>query len=173
MLPLSLSYDHRLIDGADAPRASSAGLRRVRAALRPGAVDHGAVHRARRHRRRPGWYAGGVYAADLGMRVTLVDPEAQSRRVCLYRGCIPSKALLHVADVVNEAKPRRAVGRDVPVLRRSTSTRCGHSGPGGRAVDGGVGQIAKLRKIAYIQGRAAFRDATSLDVALEAGGSVA
>ena len=52
----------------------------------------------------PGGYAAAFYAADRGMKVALVDPEANPGGVCLYRGCIPSKALLHVADVISESK---------------------------------------------------------------------
>ena len=50
----------------------------------------------------PGGYAAAFYAADLGMQVTLVDEEKNPGGVCLYRGCIPSKALLHVADAERE-----------------------------------------------------------------------
>src|ERR1700712_2908541 len=52
----------------------------------------------------PGGYAAAFLAADLGMQVTLIDPELNPGGVCLYRGCIPSKALLHVAAVLHEAK---------------------------------------------------------------------
>jgi dihydrolipoamide dehydrogenase len=55
----------------------------------------------------PGGYAAAFYAADLGMQVTLVDLEKNPGGVCLYRGCIPSKALLHVADVLNKRSTRR------------------------------------------------------------------
>ena len=58
----------------------------------------------------PGGYAAAFYAADLGMKVTLVDPSPNPGGVCLYRGCIPSKALLHVAEIVNEAKHAAAWG---------------------------------------------------------------
>ena len=58
----------------------------------------------------PGGYAAAFYAADLGMQVTLVDPAVNPGGVCLYRGCIPSKALLHVAEVVNEARHAEAWG---------------------------------------------------------------
>jgi dihydrolipoamide dehydrogenase len=51
----------------------------------------------------PGGYAAAFYAADRGMKVTLVDPEKNPGGVCVYRGCIPSKALLHVADVISDA----------------------------------------------------------------------
>ncbi len=52
----------------------------------------------------PGGYAAAFYAADLGMQVTLIDNEKNPGGVCLYRGCIPSKALLHVAKLLEESK---------------------------------------------------------------------
>src|SRR3974377_1614875 len=58
----------------------------------------------------PGGYAAAFLAADLGMKVTLIDNEKNPGGVCLYRGCIPSKALLHVAALMNEAKHASAWG---------------------------------------------------------------
>src|SRR6267142_190853 len=58
----------------------------------------------------PGGYAAAFLAADLGLKVTLVDPEANPGGVCLYRGCIPSKALLHVADVISESRHAEQFG---------------------------------------------------------------
>ena len=58
----------------------------------------------------PGGYAAAFYAADRGLKVALVDPEANPGGVCLYRGCIPSKALLHVADVISESKHAEQFG---------------------------------------------------------------
>ena len=52
----------------------------------------------------PGGYAAAFLAADLGLKVTLIDPEANPGGVCLYRGCIPSKALLHVAKLIDESR---------------------------------------------------------------------
>jgi len=53
-------------------------------------------------------------AADLGMKVTLIDPESESRAaVCLYRGCIPSKALLHVAKLLEEAEQAKKLGHRI------------------------------------------------------------
>src|ERR1041385_1295462 len=52
----------------------------------------------------PGGYAAAFLAADLGMKVSLIDPEANPGGVCLYRGCIPSKALLHIAKLIEESK---------------------------------------------------------------------
>src|SRR5262245_43085809 len=51
----------------------------------------------------PGGYAAAFLAADLGLRVALVDLEPNPGGVCLYRGCIPSKALLHVAKVIGDS----------------------------------------------------------------------
>ena len=51
----------------------------------------------------PGGYPAAFRAADMGMDVTLIEMEENPGGVCLYRGCIPSKALLHVAKVVNES----------------------------------------------------------------------
>jgi len=50
----------------------------------------------------PGGYAASFLAADLGMNVTLIDKEKNPGGVCLYRGCIPSKALLHIAKLISE-----------------------------------------------------------------------
>ncbi len=52
----------------------------------------------------PGGYAAAFAAADLGLKVTLIDKEPNPGGVCLYRGCIPSKALLHVAKVIGDAR---------------------------------------------------------------------
>ena len=52
----------------------------------------------------PGGYAAAFLAADLGMQTTIVEQEQRLGGVCLLRGCIPSKALLHVAKIMNEAK---------------------------------------------------------------------
>src|SRR5690554_4370952 len=60
----------------------------------------------------PGGYAAAFYAADMGLDVTLVDLERNPGGVCLYRGCIPSKALLHVAKLINESKEAKKWGVD-------------------------------------------------------------
>ena len=119
----------------------------------------------------PGGYAAAFYAADLGMQVALVDPEANPGGVCLYRGCIPSKALLHVAAVINEAEHAASWGVsfgapkiDVGKVRAFKEQVVSH-------LTGGVGQVARLRKINYIQGTAAFRDPRSLEITLTKGGT--
>src|ERR1700689_3795692 len=62
----------------------------------------------------PGGYAAAFLAADLGMQVTLVDPESNPGGVCLYRGCIPSKSLLHVAKLIEEAEQAKNWGIAFP-----------------------------------------------------------
>ena len=52
----------------------------------------------------PGGYPAAYYAADHGLNVTIIDTEKNPGGVCLYRGCIPSKALLHVAKLINESR---------------------------------------------------------------------
>jgi dihydrolipoamide dehydrogenase len=118
----------------------------------------------------PGGYAAAFYAADRGLKVALVDPEANPGGVCLYRGCIPSKALLHVADVIAESQHAKDFGLtfqppkiDLDKLRSFKNSVVSQ-------LTGGTGQIAKLRKIEYIQGRAGFRDARTLDLEREGGG---
>ena len=119
----------------------------------------------------PGGYAAAFYAADLGMQVTLVDPEANPGGVCLYRGCIPSKALLHVADVINEAAHAEKWGVTFGAPKIDIDKVRAFKNKVVAQLTGGVGQVAKLRKIDYVQGRAAFKDGHTLDLTLEKGGS--
>ena len=112
----------------------------------------------------PGGYAAAFYAADLGMKVTLVDPAPNPGGVCLYRGCIPSKALLHVAKVVNEAKHAAAWGVTFGAPTIDIDKVRAFKDKVVTQLTGGIGQVAKLRKIDYIQGTAAFRDARSLEI---------
>lgn len=58
----------------------------------------------------PGGYAAAFKAAELGLSVTLIDPEIKPGGVCLYRGCIPSKSLLHVAKLLTEAEEAHSIG---------------------------------------------------------------
>src|SRR5216684_945520 len=112
----------------------------------------------------PGGYAAAFLAADLGMTVTLIDPELNPGGVCLYRGCIPSKALLHVAKLVEEAEQAKNWGVefaqpkiDLPRLR---SWKEGVV----KKLTGGLGQLSKQRKVQYLQGMAAFENSTTLRV---------
>jgi dihydrolipoyl dehydrogenase len=112
----------------------------------------------------PGGYAAAFYAADRGMQVTLVDPEQNPGGVCLYRGCIPSKALLHVADVINEARHAEAWGVSFGAPSIDIAKVRSFKEKVVSQLTSGVGQVGRLRKVNYIQGRAAFRDPRTLEI---------
>jgi dihydrolipoamide dehydrogenase len=110
----------------------------------------------------PGGYAAAFLAADLGMKVTLIDPELNPGGVCLYRGCIPSKALLHVAKLIDESRHAKDWGIeyadpkiDLPRLRSWKESVV-------KKLTGGLGLLSKQRKIEYIQGRAVFENSNTL-----------
>ncbi len=107
----------------------------------------------------PGGYAAAFLAADLGLSVTLIDPEANPGGVCVYRGCIPSKALLHVASFLTEARHAKSWGVnlgdpaiDLDKLRAFKSAVV-------TRLTSGTGQLVKARKIHYIRGVASLVDA--------------
>jgi dihydrolipoamide dehydrogenase len=112
----------------------------------------------------PGGYAAAFLAADLGLKVTLIDPEVNPGGVCLYRGCIPSKALLHVSKLIEESHQAKNWGIEygepkinLPQLRSWKESVV-------KRLTGGLGQLAKQRKVTYIQGRAAFENSSTLRV---------
>ncbi len=119
----------------------------------------------------PGGYAAAFLAADLGMKVTLVDPEANPGGVCLYRGCIPSKALLHVANLIEESRHARNWGVEFAEPKIDIARLRSFKESVVNKLTGGTGQIAKLRKVEYIQGRAAFENSTTLRVTKADGGA--
>jgi dihydrolipoamide dehydrogenase len=112
----------------------------------------------------PGGYAAAFLAADLGMQVTLIDPEVNPGGVCLYRGCIPSKALLHVAKLIEESQQSKNWGIEFPPpkidLARLRTWKEGVV----KRLTGGLGQLSKQRHVTYIQGRAAFENSTTLRI---------
>lgn len=110
----------------------------------------------------PGGYAAAFLAADLGMQVTLIDAEPNPGGVCLYRGCIPSKALLHVAKVLGEARQASQWGVEFGEPKIDVGKLRDWKNSVVRKLTGGLGDLAKRRKITYRQGRATLRDATSL-----------
>ena len=117
----------------------------------------------------PGGYAAAFLAADLGMSVTLIDPEPNPGGVCLYRGCIPSKALLHVAKLIEESEQAKNWGIefnkpniDLARLRTFKENVV-------KKLTGGLGVLSKQRKVRYMQGRAAFENSTTLQVTLTDG----
>jgi dihydrolipoamide dehydrogenase len=112
----------------------------------------------------PGGYAAAFLAADLGLSVTLIDPEVNPGGVCLYRGCIPSKALLHVAKLIEESEQARDWGIEFASpkidLARLRSWKEGVV----KKLTGGLGVLSKQRKVKYLQGRAGFQNSTTLQV---------
>jgi dihydrolipoamide dehydrogenase len=112
----------------------------------------------------PGGYAAAFLAADLGMQVTLIDPEPNPGGVCLYRGCIPSKALLHVAKLLSEAQEAKAWGITFDKPQIDLERLRTWKDEVVKKLTGGVGQVSKLRKVNYLQARAKFLDAQTLEV---------
>jgi dihydrolipoamide dehydrogenase len=112
----------------------------------------------------PGGYAAAFLAADLGMQVILIDQEPNPGGVCLYRGCIPSKALLHVAKVLEDA--RQATHWGVTFTEPTIDVGKLRTWKEGvvRKLTGGLGDLCKRRGVTFVQGRATFVDATTLSV---------
>ena len=112
----------------------------------------------------PGGYVAAFKAADLGLDVTLIDEEVNPGGVCLYRGCIPSKALLHIAKLLNESREAEKWGVkfaepeiDLDRLREWKNEVI-------TKMTGGLGQLVKARKLKQMQGRARFVDAHTLHI---------
>ncbi|MFQ5673092.1 MAG: dihydrolipoyl dehydrogenase [Nitrospinales bacterium] len=106
----------------------------------------------------PGGYTAAFLAADKGMKVTLVDTESKPGGVCLHRGCIPSKALLHVARLISEARQARQWGItfsepeiDLDALRKWKNQVVAK-------MAGGLVALCKKRGVAIVTGRGVFKD---------------
>jgi dihydrolipoamide dehydrogenase len=112
----------------------------------------------------PGGYAAAFLAADLGMTVTLIDPELNPGGVCLYRGCIPSKALLHVAKLIEESEQAKDWGIEFAAPKIDLSRLRSWKEGVVKKLTGGLGVLSKQRKVKYVQGRAAFENSTTLRV---------
>ena len=112
----------------------------------------------------PGGYAAAFYAADKGKKVILIEQEKNLGGVCLNRGCIPSKALLHVTGLINDAKhsSEHGITFDKPRIdldkmrawKQSILTK----------LSGGITALAKARGVQVIHGRGHFEDAKTLRV---------
>jgi dihydrolipoamide dehydrogenase len=111
----------------------------------------------------PGGYAAAFLAADLGMQVTLIEAEPQLGGTCLLRGCIPSKALLHVARVISEVDELRhdwgvdfnAAAIDVNKLRARKEKVI-------ETLSGGLAGLAKRRKVTVIRAKGVFENSTTI-----------
>jgi len=112
----------------------------------------------------PGGYAAAFLAADLQMQVALVDLEANPGGVCLYRGCIPSKTLLHAAKVISEAREAAHYGLTFGEPKLDLDKLRGFELGVVQKLTSGTGQLAKARKVNYIQGRATFTSNGELSI---------
>ena len=117
----------------------------------------------------PGGYSAAFRAADLGQSVILIERYPTLGGVCLNVGCIPSKALLHTASVMDEVKTMAAHGIafaapviDLGKLRTNKEQVVGK-------LTGGLAAMAKMRKVTVVQGVAKFSDPHHIEVALEGG----
>ncbi|HUG66719.1 MAG TPA: dihydrolipoyl dehydrogenase [Pirellulaceae bacterium] len=111
----------------------------------------------------PGGYAAAFLAADEGLEVTLIEAESRLGGTCLLRGCIPSKALLHVAKVIDEVDDLTsswgveysAPKIDIDKVRARKEKVI-------NTLSGGLQQLAKRRKVTVIHARASFENSTTL-----------
>ncbi len=117
----------------------------------------------------PGGYAAAFHAADHGLQVTLIDPEENPGGVCLYRGCIPSKALLHAAKLIYETRESSAWGLSFSGMKLDTDALRNWKQSVVDKLTGGLGQLVRQRKITYIRGKAAFKSDRLLQVVGEDG----
>ena len=112
----------------------------------------------------PGGYAAAFLAADLGMKVTLIDPEPNPGGVCLYRGCIPSKALLHAARVLTEAREAANWGIEFPSPKIDINKLRAWKDGVVKKLTGGLGQLSKQRAVTYVRGEAALLSPKTLAI---------
>ena len=118
----------------------------------------------------PGGYVAAFKAADLGMDLTLIDLDANPGGTCLYRGCIPSKALLHVARLLNEAREAEkwGVGFSGPEIDLEKLNAWKDRVVG--KMTRGLAQLIEARRIHFVQGSASFLDPHTLRIEKTAGG---
>lgn len=112
----------------------------------------------------PGGYTAAFLAADLGMKVTLVDADARLGGVCLRRGCIPSKALLHIAKLIAETRHAKAWGLDFGEPRIDLAAVRDWKEQVVRQMTGGLAALCKQRKVTVVTGRAVFKDSHTLAI---------
>ncbi|WP_425334645.1 dihydrolipoyl dehydrogenase [Paucibacter sediminis] len=112
----------------------------------------------------PGGYSAAFRAADLGLKVVLVERYATLGGVCLNVGCIPSKALLHVAAVMDEVSHMADLGVDFGAPSVNVDKLRGHKEKVIGKLTGGLAAMAKMRKVTIVRGYGAFVDAHHVQV---------
>jgi dihydrolipoamide dehydrogenase len=119
----------------------------------------------------PGGYSAAFRAADLGLKVVLVERYATLGGVCLNVGCIPSKAMLHVAAVIDEVAHFGALGVDFGAPTVDAAMLVAHKNKVVGRLTGGLAQMAKMRKVSVVTGSGRFSDDHHVVVELAAGGT--
>jgi len=119
----------------------------------------------------PGGYSAAFRAADLGLKTVLVERYATLGGVCLNVGCIPSKALLHVASVMDEVKHFDGYGITYAEPQIDLAKLKTHKEKVVGKLTGGLAQMAKMRKVTVVTGNGSFVDPNHLSVALSKGGT--
>ena len=117
----------------------------------------------------PGGYSAAFRAADLGLKVILVERYATLGGVCLNVGCIPSKALLHVAAVMDEVSHLGALGIEFGEPKVNIDTLRGHKEKVIGKLTGGLAAMAKMRKVTSVRGVGQFVGANHMEVEETAG----
>jgi dihydrolipoamide dehydrogenase len=112
----------------------------------------------------PGGYSAAFRAADLGLKVILVERYAALGGVCLNVGCIPSKALLHVAAVMDEVSHLGALGIEFGAPKVNVDMLRGHKDKVITKLTGGLAAMAKMRKVTVVRGYGAFAGANHVTV---------
>ena len=112
----------------------------------------------------PGGYSAAFRAADLGLKVVLVERYATIGGVCLNVGCIPSKALLHVAAVMDEVSHLGALGIEFGAPKVNVDTLRGHKEKVIGKLTGGLAAMAKMRKVTIVRGYGNFVSANHVEV---------
>ena len=115
----------------------------------------------------PGGYPAAFLAAERGLDVTLIDSAPQPGGACLYRGCIPSKALLHVAKLVREAEEAREWGIEFGEPRIDLDMLRDWKDATVKKLTGGLGLLRRQRRVRYAQGYGRIRDASTINVERE------
>src|SRR6185295_12246089 len=119
----------------------------------------------------PGGYSAAFRAADLGLKVVLVERYKTLGGVCLNVGCIPSKAMLHVAAVIDEVAHFGGVGVTFGAPTVDAAKLVAHKNKVVGRLTGGLAQMARMRKVTVVTGSGRFSDANHVVVDLAAGGT--
>ncbi|MBD3289073.1 NAD(P)-binding protein, partial [candidate division KSB1 bacterium] len=117
----------------------------------------------------PGGYGAAFLASDLGLDVTMIDPEPNPGGVCLYRGCIPSKVLLHIVKIIRTAREADEFGLKYDEPKMDIDKMRSAKNKVVEQLTDGMGMLGKRRKIEYLRGKARFLDSNTLQIDLHEG----